>query len=331
VKAVLFFLARRLLLMIPTLLVVTIVSFVIIEAPPGDFMDTYVENLIRQQQAVDPSEIASLRARYGLDDPWAMRYVKWLRRVLQGDLGRSLQWNQPVAKLILERLPWTMAVSLFSFVIVYVVSIPIGLYSATHQYSLPDYLFTLVGFIGLGVPNFLLALVCLWLYFRATGSVVVGLFSDRYQMAPWSLGRFLDLLKHIWLPALIVGLSGTAGLIRTVRANLLDELRKPYVIMARAKGLPEARLIIKYPFRIAMNPVASTIGWMLPSLVNGELLTSMVLGLPTVAPLFVGALMSQDMFLAGSVVLILSALTLVGTLVSDLVLAWIDPRIKQAV
>jgi peptide/nickel transport system permease protein len=328
---VLFFLARRLLLMIPTLLVVTIVSFVIIEAPPGDFMDTYVENLIRQQQAVDPSEIASLRARYGLDDPWAMRYVKWLRRVLQGDLGRSLQWNQPVAKLILERLPWTMAVSLFSFVIVYVVSIPIGLYSATHQYSLPDYLFTLVGFIGLGVPNFLLALVCLWLYFRATGSVVVGLFSDRYQMAPWSLGRFLDLLKHIWLPALIVGLSGTAGLIRTVRANLLDELRKPYVIMARAKGLPEARLIIKYPFRIAMNPVASTIGWMLPSLVNGELLTSMVLGLPTVAPLFVGALMSQDMFLAGSVVLILSALTLVGTLVSDLVLAWIDPRIKQAV
>jgi len=317
--------------MIPTLLVVTIVSFVIIEAPPGDFMDTYVENLIRQQQAVDPSEIASLRARYGLDDPWAMRYVKWLRRVLQGDLGRSLQWNQPVAKLILERLPWTMAVSLFSFVIVYVVSIPIGLYSATHQYSLPDYLFTLVGFIGLGVPNFLLALVCLWLYFRATGSVVVGLFSDRYQMAPWSLGRFLDLLKHIWLPALIVGLSGTAGLIRTVRANLLDELRKPYVIMARAKGLPEARLIIKYPFRIAMNPVASTIGWMLPSLVSGELLTSMVLGLPTVAPLFVGALMSQDMFLAGSVVLILSALTLVGTLVSDLVLAWIDPRIKQAV
>jgi peptide/nickel transport system permease protein len=331
VKAVLFFLARRLLLMIPTLLVVTIVSFVVIEAPPGDFMDTYVENLIRQQQAVDPSEIASLRARYGLDDPWAMRYVKWLRRVLQGDLGRSLQWNQPVAKLILERLPWTMAVSLFSFVIVYVVSIPIGLYSATHQYSLPDYLFTLVGFIGLGVPNFLLALVCLWLYFRATGSVVVGLFSDRYQMAPWSLGRFLDLLKHIWLPALIVGLSGTAGLIRTVRANLLDELRKPYVIMARAKGLPEARLIIKYPFRIAMNPVASTIGWMLPSLVNGELLTSMVLGLPTVAPLFVGALMSQDMFLAGSVVLILSALTVVGTLVSDLVLAWIDPRIKQAV
>jgi len=317
--------------MIPTLLVVTIVSFVIIEAPPGDFMDTYVENLIRQQQAVDPSEIASLRARYGLDDPWAMRYVKWLRGVLQGDLGRSLQWNQPVAKLILERLPWTMAVSLFSFVIVYVVSIPIGLYSATHQYSLPDYLFTLVGFIGLGVPNFLLALVCLWLYFRATGSVVVGLFSDRYQMAPWSLGRFLDLLKHIWLPALIVGLSGTAGLIRTVRANLLDELRKPYVIMARAKGLPEARLIIKYPFRIAMNPVASTIGWMLPSLVSGELLTSMVLGLPTVAPLFVGALMSQDMFLAGSVVLILSALTLVGTLVSDLVLAWIDPRIKQAV
>jgi len=327
----LLFIGRRILLMIPTLFIVSIVSFLIIEAPPGDFMDSYVENLISRQEAVDPAEIAALRARYGLDDPWYFRYVKWLRRVLQGDLGRSLQWNQPVAKLIGERLPWTMAVSLFSFCIVYLVSIPIGVYSATHQYSLPDYLFTLIGFIGLGVPNFLLALICLWLYFRATGNVVVGLLSDRYQLAPWTLAKVADLLKHIWLPALIVGTAGTAGLIRTVRANLLDELRKPYVVMGRAKGLPETKLIMKYPFRIAMNPVASTIGWMLPGLVNGELLTSMVLGLPTMAPLFVGALMSQDMFLAGSVVLILSSLTLVGTLISDFVLAWIDPRIRQSV
>ena len=325
------FILRRIILMIPTLLVISVISFAIIEAPPGDYMDVYVDRLTSQMGALDPSEIEALRARYGLGQPWYVRYLRWMSGVVQGDLGRSLEWNQPVAKLIGDRLPWTLAVSTVSLLLVYLISIPIGVYSASHQYSPGDYLATLIGFLGLATPNFLLALIFLWLFFVWTGNVAVGLFSDEYMTAPWSFAKFLDLLSHIWLPALIVGTSGTAGLIRVVRANLLDELQKPYVMVARSKGLKEGRVLVKYPLRIAMNPVASTIGWTLPALVNGELLVSMVLGLPTLAPLFVGALLSQDMFLAGSVVFILSALTLIGTLISDIVLAWLDPRIREAV
>lgn len=325
------YILRRILFMIPTLLAVSIISFIIIEAPPGDYMDSYVDNLISQQQAVDPAEIAALRARYGLDAAWYVRYLHWMEGILQGDLGRSLEWNQPVAKLIGDRLPWSLAISLMSFLFTYALAIPIGLYSATHKYSLGDYIVTFIGFLGLAIPNFLLALIILWLYFTWTGHVAVGLFSDEYQMAPWSVARVIDMLKHLWLPAVIVGAAGTAGLIRVMRANLLDELNKPYVMVARSKGLPENKVLYKYPFRIAMNPIASTIGWTLPQLVNGELLASLVLGLPTIAPLFVGALLSQDMFLAGSIVLILSVLTVIGTLISDILLAWLDPRIRGAV
>ncbi|MBM4460649.1 MAG: ABC transporter permease [Chloroflexi bacterium] len=325
------FIARRLLLMIPTLFAVSVISYAIIEAPPGDYMDAYVDRLIQQQMAVDPSEIAALRARYGLDSPAYVRYFRWLSNILQGDLGRSLEWNQPVSKLILDRLPWSVTISLLSLILAYSIAIPIGLYAATNQYSVGDYTFTLVGLIGLATPDFLLALIILWYYFVATGNVAVGLFSDQYIVAPWSFAKLLDLLKHVWLPAIVVGTSGTAGLIRVVRANMLDELGRPYVMVARSKGLPENKVLIKYPFRIAMNPVVSTIGWTLPALVNGELLASLVLGLPTIAPLFVGALMSQDMFLAGSVVMILSTLTLVGTLISDILLAWLDPRIRGAI
>jgi peptide/nickel transport system permease protein len=325
------FILRRVLLMAPTLLVVSVISFVIIEAPPGDFMDSYVNALLQEQEAVDPAEIESLRKRYGLDAPTYVRYFRWLGNIMQGNLGRSLEWNQPVSKLIADRLPWSLAISVASFFLAYALAIPIGLYSATRQYSVGDYFFTLIGFIGLATPNFLLALLILWYYFVATGNVAVGLFSDEYLIAPWSFAKFIDLLKHLWLPALVVGTAGTAGLIRVMRANLLDELERPYVMVARSKGLSEGKLLVKYPFRIAMNPVASTIGWTLPTLVNGELLASLVLGLPTIAPLFVGALLSQDMFLAGSVVMILSTLTLVGTLLSDIVLAWLDPRIRGAI
>lgn len=325
------FILRRIILMAPTLLVVSVISFAIIEAPPGDFMDSYVNALLQEQEAVDPAEIESLRKRYGLDAPTYVRYFRWLGNIMQGNLGRSLEWNQPVSKLIADRLPWSLAISVASFFLAYAIAIPIGLYSATRQYSLGDYFFTLIGFIGLATPNFLLALLILWYYFVATGNVAVGLFSDEYLIAPWSFAKFLDLLKHLWLPALVVGTAGTAGLIRVMRANLLDELERPYVMVARSKGLSEGKLLVKYPFRIAMNPVASTIGWTLPTLVNGELLASLVLGLPTIAPLFVGALLSQDMFLAGSVVMILSTLTLVGTLLSDIVLAWLDPRIRGAI
>jgi peptide/nickel transport system permease protein len=325
------FILRRLLLMIPTMAVISMISFAIIEAPPGDYMDSYVDRLTSQMGTVDPSEVEALRERYGLGQPLHVRYWRWISGVVQGDLGRSMQWNQPVSKLIADRLPWSLAVSTASLLLVYAISIPIGIYSASRQYSPGDYVATFVGFLGLATPDFLLALVFLWLYFLWSGDVAVGLFSDEYMTAPWSFAKFLDLMSHIWLPALIVGTSGTAGLIRVMRANLLDELQKPYVMVARSKGLKEGRVLVKYPLRIAMNPVASTIGWTLPALVNGELLVSMVLGLPTLAPLFVTALLSQDMFLAGSVVFILSVLTLIGTLVSDIVLAWLDPRIREAI
>lgn len=325
------FILRRVLIMIPTLLVVSIMSFIIIELPPGDYIDAYVERITANMGTVDSTEIEALRYRYGLDQPWVVRFWRWFSGVLQGDLGRSMQWNQPVTKLIGERLPWTLMVSVTSLLIVYIVSIPIGIYSATHQYSPGDYVATLLGFVGLATPNFLLALIFLWFYFLWTGRVAVGLFSDKYIDAAWSFARLVDLLSHIWLPAVLIGASGCAGLIRIMRANLLDELQKPYVMVARSKGLKEGRILFKYPLRIAMNPVVSTIGWTLPALINGELLVSMVLGLPTMAPLFVKALMSQDMFLAGSVVFILSSLTLIGTLLSDIALAWLDPRLRGAI
>ncbi|MGQ9555611.1 MAG: ABC transporter permease [Anaerolineae bacterium] len=322
---------RRVIYMIVTLFLVSVISFVIIQLPPGDFVTSYIAQLAATGQLADESEVAALRARYGLDKPIYVQYTKWMGGVLKGDLGRSLSWNKPVMTLIKDRLPWSFSISLLSFAFVWAVGLPIGVYSATHQYSAPDYIATFLGFVGLGIPNFLLALVALWLYFRNTGQAIVGLFSPQYIMAPWSLAKLGDLLRHLWIPALITGTAGTAGLIRTMRANLLDELRKPYVMTGRAKGLPERRLLFKYPFRVAMIPAVSTIGWVLPGLFAGELLVSFVLGIPTLAPIFLGALLNQDMFLAGSVVLILSALTVVGTLISDLLLAWVDPRIRESV
>lgn len=322
---------RRFLYMIVTLFIVSIISFVIIQLPPGDFVTSYVAQLAAMGELVDQSEVDALRARYGLGQPIYVQYTKWLTGVLTGDLGRSLQWNKPVLTLIKDRLPWSFAISLVSFIFVWMVGLPIGVYSATHQYSPADYFATFIGFIGLAMPNFLLALLALWIYFQSTGEVIVGLFSPDYIMAPWSLGKLTDLLKHLWIPALITGTAGTAGLIRTMRANLLDELRRPYVLTARAKGVSETKLLYKYPFRVAMIPAVSTIGWVLPGLFAGELLTSFVLGIPTLSPIFLGALLNQDMFLAGSIVLILSALTVIGTLISDLLLAWVDPRIRESV
>lgn len=240
-------------------------------------------------------------------------------------------WDRPVTVLIWDRLPWSFLIAFSSLIFVYLVGIPIGMVSATRQYSVRDYIFTFIGFIGLAVPNFLFALVLLWFVFVHTGEAALGLFSAEYAIAPWSLSRFWDLLQHLWIPAVIVGTAGTAGLIRIMRANLLDELQKPYVMVARAKGLTERRMLYKYPFRLALNPVMSTIGWTLPGLVSGEIFVSLVLGLPTVAPLFLESLFNQDMFLAGSIIMILSTLTVFGTLISDLLLAWSDPRIREAV
>ena len=317
--------------MIPTVIAITVLSFIIIQAPPGDYLDAYVAQLRALDQIIDDAEVESLRIRYGLGQPMYVQYFKWIGGLLRGDLGRSMQWNQPVSRVIAERLPWSVLISLVSLLFVYAVAIPIGTTSATHQYSIRDYVFTFFGFIGIAIPNFLFALILLYLYFVYTGDVVLGLFSPQFQFAPWSLAKFLDMLQHLWMPAVIIGTAGTCGLIRVMRANLLDELQKPYVLVARAKGLTKRRVLYKYPFRIAINPVVSTIGWVLPALVSGEVFVSLVLGLPTIGPVLFQSLLSQDMWLAGSIVFILSVLTVIGTLISDILLAWLDPRIKESI
>ena len=325
------YIIRRLLLMIPTVIAITVLSFIIIQAPPGDYLDAYVAQLRALDQIIDDAEVESLRIRYGLGQPMYVQYFKWIGGLLRGDLGRSMQWNQPVSRVLAERLPWSVLISLVSLLFVYAVAIPIGTTSATHQYSIRDYVFTFFGFIGIAIPNFLFALILLYLYFVYTGDVVLGLFSPQFQFAPWSLAKFLDMLQHLWMPAVIIGTAGTCGLIRVMRANLLDELQKPYVLVARAKGLTKRRVLYKYPFRIAINPVVSTIGWVLPALVSGEVFVSLVLGLPTIGPVLFQSLLSQDMWLAGSIVFILSVLTVIGTLISDILLAWLDPRIKESI
>ena len=327
----LLFIGRRVLLAVPTLLFVSIVSFVIIQLPPGDFVTTSISQWVAQGEFVDNETEAALRARYGVDQSVYVQYFKWLRNILRGDLGVSWAWAKPIGALVAERLPWSLLVSLCSLLFVYLVAIPIGVFSATHQYSISDYFFTFLGFIGLAIPNFLFALIFLWIFFMLTGNAALGLFSRAYLSAPWSIGKIFDLLKHLIIPVIIIGTAGTASLIRIMRANLLDELKKQYVIVARAKGVSESRLLFRYPVRIAINPIVSTVGWTLPALVNGELLTSIVLGLPTLAPVFLTSLLTEDMYLAGSIVFILSILTVVGTLISDLLLAWSDPRIRHAV
>lgn len=322
---------RRILLMIPTLFFITIISFMVVELPPGDYFTEYVATLAARGEFIDTQTVEALRAQYGLDRPPIVRYFKWMSSVLRGDFGRSVFWNMPVLTLILQRLPWSVAISFTSLLFVYLVAIPIGVFSAVRQYSFMDYIFTFIGFIGMAVPNFLFALMALWFYFKATGNVALGLFSKEFMMAPWSFARLIDLFKHLWIPTIIIGTAGTAGLIRVMRANLLDELGKPYVIVARSKGLSEPKLLYKYPFRIAINPLISTIGWTLPALVGGELIVSLVLGMPTIAPIFLKAIMSEDMLLAAGIVLILSSLTVIGTLISDLLLLWLDPRMRGAV
>jgi len=325
----LYYIIRRIIIIIPLLLILSIVSFIIIQLPPGSFLDTYVSTLKLSGTEVSDAEIARLVKLYDLDKPLYVQYFTWIKNiVLYGDFGRSFQWNRPVSQLIGERIGLTMLISILTIFFTWVIAVPIGIYSALHQYSIFDYIFTFLGFIGLALPSFLVALLVVWGAFSTFGISVTGLFSAKFINAPWSWAKVIDMLKHIWVPMVIIGISGTAGLIRTMRANLLDELRKQYVITARAKGLPERRLIFKYPVRIAVNPLVSTIGWMLPGVVGGEVIVSIVLNIPTTGPLLYGALQSQDMYLAGSFIMILSTLTVIGTLISDILLAWLDPRVR---
>ena len=323
------YIARRLVLAVPLLVVISLISYMVIELPPGDYLEQFIasiENTTGQRPTED--EIAQLRALYGLDKPLYARYFRWITNVLRGDLGRSFQYNRPVSELLGERVPLTIAITLFALLFSWGIAIPIGIFSAVRQYSIFDYIFTFFGFIGLATPSFLLALVVMWIAFSKFNFSVSGLFSSDFIDAPWSWARVVDLLKHLPVPAMILGIGGTAWLIRIMRGNLLDELRKPYVTTARAKGLTETRVLTKYPVRVAINPLISTIGWTLPQLFSGSTLVAIVLNLQTVGPVLFNALLSQDMYVAGSILLILSTLTIIGTLISDILLAWVDPRIR---
>ena len=322
------FIFRRLLIMVPTLIVISMISFFIIQLPPGDYLTVWVAELEAAGEEVGMEMVAQLRKRYGLDQPLHVQYWRWISGVVQGDFGQSFIFMRPVTSLIWERLGFTIAISLLSLLVTWAIAIPIGIYSAVRQYTLFDYLFTLLGFIGLATPAFLLALILMYLAYRYFGISVGGLFSREFVSAPWSWAKLLDLLSHVWIPVVVLALGSTAGMIRTMRANLLDQLEMPYVVTARAKGLSPLRLLLKYPVRLAINPVVSTIGWMLPWLISGSVIVAHVLNLPTTGPLLLKALYYQDMYLAGSFILMLSTLTVIGTLLSDISLAWVDPRIR---
>jgi peptide/nickel transport system permease protein len=322
------YIIRRFLYMLLLMVGASVISFAIIVLPPGDYLTSYINNLRAQGNEIAQDQAEALRRQYGLDQPLYMQYLKWAWKFLHGDMGRSFQWQRPVIELIRERIGLTVLVSLVALVFTYVVAVPIGIYSAVRQYSLADYFFTVVGFVGVSVPDFLLALVLIvWLY-KSFGVSVAGLYSAEFKDDPWTLAKIIDLIKHMPLPIIVIGMSGTAYIIRVMRGMMLDELNRPYVTTARAKGLTEMRVLTKYPVRVALNPIVSTIGWTLPNIFSGQTIAAIVLGLPTIGPILYQALQQEDMFLAASTVMVTTALTIIGTLISDLLLASLDPRIR---
>ncbi|MCC6629344.1 MAG: ABC transporter permease [Chloroflexi bacterium] len=323
------YIVRRVLLAILTVLFISMLSYMIIQLPPGDYITSYIAQMSASGSVVSQEEAENLRQLYGLDQPEYIQYLRWLGQVSQGNFGQSMEWRRPVAEVIGDRLLLTIILSIFAVIVTWVIALPLGIYSAVRQYSIGDYIATFISFIGLAVPNFLLALILMYFGFAWFNTNIGGLFSEQYIDAPWSVGRVLDLLQHLWLPSLILALGGTAQLVRIMRANLLDELRKPYVVTARAKGLPERKLLLKYPVRVALNPFISTVGYLFPYIVSGSIIVSLVLSLPTVGPLLLKALIAQDMFLAGTIILLIGIMTVIGTLISDLLLLWVDPRIRM--
>ncbi len=324
------YLIRRFFFMIITVMIISVVAFVLIQLPPGDYLSTYIAQLEEADTEVSESQLESLKRQYGLDKPMHIQYVKWIWNIVsRGDFGQSFQWNQPVRDLIWERFALTTVVAMSSMLFTFIVGIPIGIYSALNKYTVGDFTVTVFGYVGLATPNFLLALVLMWIGLKWFGQSAGGLFSPQYQQVGWSLGKILDLLGHLWVPVVVLGTAGTAGLIRVMRAMLLDELGKQYVVTARSKGLKESRLIFKYPVRIALNPVASTIGWRLATIISGAPIVAVVLSLPTTGPVLLRSLLSQDMYLAGAFFLLLCILTVVGTFISDILLGILDPRIRM--
>ena len=323
------YIAKRFLYMIPTLILISIVVFVVINLPPGDFVDRLVAERKSSGEVVSPEEEAGMRTVFGLNDPIPVQYVRWISNILlHGDFGTSFRWKLPVNTLIWERLALTIALSFSSLLFIWLVAIPIGIFSAVRQYSAGDYFFTFIAFIGVAVPDFLIALILMYVGFKVFGQTVGGLFSPQYINAPWDSAKVLDLLSHLWIPMVVLGMSGTASLTRTLRANLLDELRRPYVTAARARGLSETWLLIKYPLRHALNPFVSSLNDVFVNLVSGATIVSVVLSLQTTGPLLLDALRTQDTYLAGSTILQLAVLAVLGTLFSDILLTWLDPRIR---
>lgn len=324
------YLVYRLLIMIPTLIAISLLIFTIIQLPPGDYFSTYIAELQAQGEAADPTKIEFLRQQYGFDKPIWQQYLFWVGGLLTGDLGYSFEYNLPVSAVVGDRLLLTFVVSLATLLFTYVIAFPIGVWSATHQYSWSDYTLTFLGFIGLATPSFLFALVLLYFANLWFGTSVGGLMDPEFVGQPWSFAKFLSVLEHLWIPTIVIGLSSTAGMIRRLRANLLDELQKQYVTTARAKGLHPVKALVKYPLRMALNPFIADIGSLLPELISGAAVVSVVLSLPTTGPMLLEALRSQDMYLAGSFLMFMAALTVIGVFLSDLALAALDPRIRLA-
>ena len=323
------FILKRLAWMVPALLVVSFLAFVLIQLPPGDYVTTYIATLAASNETVDQNTAAELRERFGLDQPMLVQYVKWMGNILlRGDFGLSFEWQQPVSGLIWERMALTLVLTFATLLLTWAIALPLGVFSAVRKYSVGDYVLTFLSFVGLAIPSFLLAIVLMYFAAVEWGQEVGGLFSDEYVAAPWSMAKLLDLLSHLWIPVVILAVSGTASLVRVMRANMLDELHRPYVTTARAKGLSEFHLLVKYPMRVALNPFISTIAWLLPNLVSGSIIVAIVLNLPTAGPMLLQSLMSQDMYLAGAFVLLICVLTLMGSLISDILLAIADPRIR---
>ncbi|MCC6469460.1 MAG: ABC transporter permease [Alphaproteobacteria bacterium] len=322
------YLVHRLLIMIPTLLAISALTFIIIQLPPGDYLETYISELESQGENIDPEKIQQIREQYGLDQPMIVQYLYWLGGLLKGDMGFSFEYSLPVSQIVGDRLLLTFIVTLATVLFTYIVAFPIGVYSATRQYSWGDYGLTFLGFLGLATPNFLLALVLLYLFNRYFGISIGGLMEPEFVDQPWSAAKLVSVLQHLMVPVLVIGTAGTAGMIRRLRANLLDELQKQYVVTGRAKGLPPIKLLLKYPLRMSLNPFISDIGDLLPELVSGSVIVSVVMSLPTTGPMLLSALRSQDMYLAGSFLMFLALLTVVGMFISDLALAALDPRIR---
>jgi peptide/nickel transport system permease protein len=319
---------RRILYAIPAMLIISFLSFLLIQLPPGTFADTIAAEMM-ESGSVTEEAIQAIEERYGLNQPILVQYWKWISGILlRGDFGQSFIWNRPVGSLIWERLGYTLILTGTAFLFVCLVSLPIGIYSAVKQYSVGDYIATSFGFIGLAIPSFLFALILMYIGFRFFNQSIGGFFSPEMARAPWSWAKLKDFLSHLWMPMIAVGLAGTASLIRIIRANLLDELLRPYVVTARAKGLSEFRLLLKYPVRLSLIPFVATLGWMLPQLVSGATIVSVVMSLPTTGPMLLSALLGQDMYLAASFIMLLSVLTVIGTLISDVLLAIVDPRIR---